>query len=259
MAGNTETTTTSSDSEILNKRNDSPSSSNRSTPELDIPQPSSSCSGIKRSANEDANEDTNKRMKNNEPELNIKPDPDAPAAQDINQPIKTDFDGAASESTNQPSFVMPIIKSDPDGPSSSTNSTSAVLPVIKSDPDGPSCSTNSTSPTTVKSESVSGNDSTSSVSSPVTPIIRVVCQYGIRCYRNTPDHRRNFAHPGDSDYRRPDFLPAPDTAPDCEYGASCYRRNPQHFSGKFILLNHEFYLLIKIIFQQISNIFHQVS
>lgn len=38
-----------------------------------------------------------------------------------------------------------------------------------------------------------------------------------------------MAHPGDSDYRRPAYPPAPPGTPNCPFGASCYRRNPQHF------------------------------
>lgn len=51
-----------------------------------------------------------------------------------------------------------------------------------------------------------------------------------------------MAHPGDYDYRRPNFPPAPAGTPACPFGESCYRRNPQHFvqfqhpsdSGKFL-------------------------
>ncbi|CAO1431554.1 unnamed protein product [Diamesa hyperborea] len=248
LAGNPETLTTSSANEIIDDKNDSPRSSNRSTPDLDIPQHSSSCSGVKRSADEDPNECTNKKPKNNDDavvdqdinqpsnDLNVT-NPDVQADQDINQTsnvlplIKPDPDGAAGPSSNQPFNVMPIIKPDPDGEAaSSTNKPFNVMPIIKPDPDGPSCSTNSTSATTVKTEPASTDSPTPSPSSPVTPTTRAVCQFGIKCYRHNSEHRTLLAHPGDADYRRPDFLPAPDTAPDCEYGASCYRRNPQHFS-----------------------------
>ena len=260
LAGNPDTQTTSSDSKIINKhdqshnvqfkkRNDSTSSSNRSiTPDLDLPepsdlhsetlpiqsespgniqQPSSSCSGKKRSANEDANEDANKKKKNDEPlninlkikfQLNqedqsnviqtstvlqrIKPDPDGPVDQPstVTPIIKPDPDGP-SASVDQPSTVTPIIKPDPDGPSAPVDQPSTAIPIIKPDPDGPSTCASSTSATTVKTEP---DNTTSSVSSP-----RTVCQFGIRCYRHNSDHRREHAHPGDEDYRRPDFLPAP--------------------------------------------------
>ncbi|XP_035782691.1 aprataxin and PNK-like factor isoform X1 [Anopheles albimanus] len=59
--------------------------------------------------------------------------------------------------------------------------------------------------------------------------LRPSCDFGIRCYRAGSDHRAQFAHPGDRDYRRPNFPPAPPGAPLCPFGAKCYRRNPQHF------------------------------
>ncbi|XP_058058904.1 aprataxin and PNK-like factor isoform X2 [Anopheles bellator] len=59
--------------------------------------------------------------------------------------------------------------------------------------------------------------------------LRPSCDYGIRCYRGGRDHRDQYAHPGDRDYRRPYFPPAPPDAPFCPYGPRCYRRNPQHF------------------------------
>lgn len=58
---------------------------------------------------------------------------------------------------------------------------------------------------------------------------RPSCEFGIRCYRRTLEHRNQFAHPNDNDYRRPTFPPAPSDAPHCPYGVACYRRNPQHF------------------------------
>ncbi|XP_052865290.1 aprataxin and PNK-like factor isoform X2 [Anopheles cruzii] len=64
---------------------------------------------------------------------------------------------------------------------------------------------------------------------PDTSTLRPSCEFGIRCYRGGRDHRDQFAHPGDRDYRRPYFPPAPADAPFCPYGARCYRRNPQHF------------------------------
>ncbi|XP_055850398.1 aprataxin and PNK-like factor [Episyrphus balteatus] len=58
---------------------------------------------------------------------------------------------------------------------------------------------------------------------------RVSCKFGIRCYRRNQMHRVEEAHPGDSDYRRPDFPTPPDGTPPCPYGDLCYRRNPVHF------------------------------
>lgn len=48
-------------------------------------------------------------------------------------------------------------------------------------------------------------------------------------FRRNPQHRNDMAHPGDPDYRRPEFADPPPGTPACPFGASCYRRNPQHF------------------------------
>lgn len=79
---------------------------------------------------------------------------------------------------------------------------------------------------------------------------RVSCNYGVKCFRyatlifnftiyvfnkfllrcrRNPQHRNDMAHPGDPDYRRPEFPEPPSGTPACPFGASCYRRNPQHF------------------------------
>ncbi|XP_053945619.1 aprataxin and PNK-like factor [Anastrepha ludens] len=55
------------------------------------------------------------------------------------------------------------------------------------------------------------------------------CRFGIRCYRRNPMHRKEEAHPGDDDYRRPNYPPPPKGTPECPYGNLCYRRNPVHF------------------------------
>lgn len=44
------------------------------------------------------------------------------------------------------------------------------------------------------------------------------------CYRKNVEHKRDFSHPGDSDYDTdPD-----DDRPSCSYGRACYRRNSEH-------------------------------
>ncbi|XP_017472585.1 PREDICTED: aprataxin and PNK-like factor [Rhagoletis zephyria] len=58
---------------------------------------------------------------------------------------------------------------------------------------------------------------------------RESCRFGIRCYRRNPVHRIEEAHPGDNDYKRPNYPPPPKGTPDCPYGSLCYRRNPAHF------------------------------
>lgn len=42
-------------------------------------------------------------------------------------------------------------------------------------------------------------------------------------------HRLEMAHPGDIDYRLPNYEQPPYGAPPCPYGINCYRRNPTHF------------------------------
>lgn len=107
-------------------------------------------------------------------------------------------------------------------PSSSNETKSEVQ--IKPDPDStnqlPSTSSN------VKQEPDSSNVKTES--NPV-PNIRPSCEHGIRCFRHNPEHRSDQAHPGDNDYRRPEFPQASPGAPRCPYWAACYRRNPDHF------------------------------
>lgn len=59
-------------------------------------------------------------------------------------------------------------------------------------------------------------------------IMRISCPYGINCYSLNPNHKRQYAHPYDEDYRRPNILNN-SSAPPCRYYTMCYRRNPQHF------------------------------
>ncbi|XP_055379039.1 aprataxin and PNK-like factor [Condylostylus longicornis] len=58
---------------------------------------------------------------------------------------------------------------------------------------------------------------------------RISCKFGIKCYRQNPVHRVEEAHPGDLDYRRPEYPEPPKGTPICPYGNFCYRRNPVHF------------------------------
>jgi PBZ domain len=91
---------------------------------------------------------------------------------------------------------------------SEASTSTTIIPQIsiKSDPD---------------STTVRHNPSTSIAIKPdpdavkIEPPTRPSCEFGIRCYRNTPDHRRNFAHPADSDYRRPSFPDAPPGTSPC--------------------------------------------
>ena len=46
------------------------------------------------------------------------------------------------------------------------------------------------------------------------------CPYLDKCYRKNPAHRKEFSHPGDSDWLQGE----------CEYGTNCYRKNKAHRS-----------------------------
>lgn len=99
--------------------------------------------------------------------------------------------------------------------------------VFKADPDAAEASTSRPKSPSVDAEKKEVKKETAD--STCSPPGRPSCEFGIRCYRRTLEHRTQFAHPNDSDYRRPTFPPAPNDAPHCPYGATCYRRNPQHF------------------------------
>ncbi|XP_053673988.1 aprataxin and PNK-like factor [Anopheles nili] len=124
--------------------------------------------------------------------------------------------------------AYPSVKPDPD--SSSTGG--MALPVtIKPDPDNVPSDSNSNQ-VTIKPEP-DGSNSNAGISTLNSvgnvSVIRPSCDFGIRCYRGGSDHRAMLAHPGDLDYRRPNFPPAPPGSPLCPFGVRCYRRNPQHF------------------------------
>jgi aprataxin and PNK-like factor len=130
-----------------------------------------------------------------------------------------------SESTNE---LPKKIKTEPkDESESNTASTSTASTTnspnkvqIKPDPD----STNEAPSTTSNVKQEPDSSDTQSA-----PNVRQSCEHGIRCFRHNPEHRRDQAHPGDNDYRRPEFPPAAPNAPRCPYWAACYRRNPDHF------------------------------
>lgn len=192
----------------------------------------SSCNRKRACEGSDTSEEGSKRRKNSTAEQNaaeistatgssitIKPDPDATT-------ITTTSGPAAAASSGS----VITIKPDPDaGPAATSSGTAGSNVTIKPDLDA------------VKTEPVktsTQNTSSSTVVKPTTPTTpvnqsnpgqRQSCQYGVRCYRNTPEHRREVAHPTDQDYRRPTYPPAPSGTADCPWGASCYRRNPEHF------------------------------
>lgn len=160
----------------------------------------------------------------------------------------------ASEETVDVKPVIKIeIKSEPEESlvATAASSVSSKQIVIKTEPDDHSAASAAPPvlPTSevIKAEPVSTSiaDATISTSTAIATAIalpttaaptagtnspqRASCNYGIRCFRRNPQHRNDMAHPGDPDYRRPDFPPAPPGMPACPFGASCYRRNPQHF------------------------------
>lgn len=102
------------------------------------------------------------------------------------------------------------------------------IQMVKPDPDASEASSSSRPKSPPATEAVKTEVKEETADS-TGPPPRPSCEFGIRCYRHTIDHRTQFAHPNDSDYRRPVFPPAPDDVPSCPFGASCYRRNPQHF------------------------------
>jgi aprataxin and PNK-like factor len=141
-------------------------------------------------------------------------------------------------------------------PQSSDSNSSTLLTNIKPDPDSTEINNqqnptdqNVPSTSTIKTEPAENNDQhpsssnsdvkvdTSTVKKEENPdnsscqqqTVRPSCEFGIRCYRMTDDHRREYSHPMENDYRRPNFPPAPANAPRCPYWDACYRRNPDHF------------------------------
>lgn len=159
------------------------------------PIPEEVVAGEKRKNAEDSEADCSKKIRTEET-------PDQPPAEAEQAPETT-----SSEATSEPTTV---IKPDPDANSSSPDEGTS----SKSPQDS------TANPVEVKKETADSSTG---------PPLRPSCQFGIACYRHTPDHRAQFAHPHDTDYRRPTFPPAPADAPHCPFGASCYRRNPQHF------------------------------
>lgn len=160
------------------------------------PIPEEVVAGEKRKNVEDSEADCSKRVRTEET-ANQSPEEAGPVPETT-----------SSEATSEPT---PVIKPDPDA----EEETSAEGTSSKSPQDS-----TATAPPEVKKETPDSSTG---------PPLRPSCQFGIGCYRHTPDHRAQFAHPHDADYRRPSLPPAPSDAPHCPFGASCYRRNPQHF------------------------------
>lgn len=158
------------------------------------------------------------------PSISIQPELHTAAAMET---IKTDPESTETDQNqeiirnNSPSSTA--VKPDPDA-----NSTT----VVKTNQNHVPNRSNAPSSTAVKPDADGTTVVKKETASPLPvmqPQQRSSCTYGIRCYRLTQDHRNAEAHPGDNDYRRPVYPPAPSVAPHCQYGVACYRRNPDHF------------------------------
>lgn len=106
--------------------------------------------------------------------------------------------------------------------------------IIKTEPARCHCNDDHIAATTVKIEpsgdtSVAASPAAAAAAAPPVVPLRTSCNYGCKCYRRNLQHRNDMAHPGDPDYRRPNYPEAPAGAPDCPFGAQCYRREPNHF------------------------------
>lgn len=171
------------------------------------PIPEEVSAGEKRKNGDDSEADCTKKLRTDEAEAVVISNQEAGevAVPEVatEEPATTSTEVVAPEAGSEAAGT--VIKPDPDAAESSSGTKST------EDQQPPAVE--------VKKESA---DSTG-------PPLRPSCQFGIACYRHTSDHRTQFAHPHDSDYRRPALPPAPDDAPECPFGASCYRRNPQHF------------------------------
>ena len=114
--------------------------------------------------------------------------------------------------------VEPIESGLSDNPTTSASNSAGTLPIKEEKLEG-----------NANGDNAAANVPANPVAVNADPEVRASCQYGIRCYRATQEHRAELAHPGDADYRRPIFPGAPVDAPHCPFWAACYRRNPQHF------------------------------
>uniref|UniRef100_A0A182HYR0 PBZ-type domain-containing protein n=1 Tax=Anopheles arabiensis TaxID=7173 RepID=A0A182HYR0_ANOAR len=197
----------------------------------------------KRKHDAEQSEDQSKRLRiecadnNSEPSTSSHPLP-ANHSTDAEEMMVPD-----SSSTETVTTTPVQIKPDPDALPSGSNSSQVQ---IKPDPDakgsngGPMANdgclpTGSSLPPVSIKPDPDGLVAKAGLPATVSPVVanpgvlRPSCDFGIRCYRAGQDHRTLYAHPGDLDYRRPNFPPPPPGSPLCPFGARCYRRNPQHF------------------------------
>ncbi|XP_016952873.1 aprataxin and PNK-like factor isoform X3 [Drosophila biarmipes] len=153
--------------------------------------------------NSEAENSPSKRVKSEEPGSSIKAEPNPESPVQIKAEPVEEADEPAAEPTSSDSAIP--MKTEP-----TANGNSPAAAVGKMEP--------------TSSNGQADDDSSVSSSS-----IRNSCRFGIRCYRRNPAHRSAEAHPGDQDYRRPNFPEPPLGTPACPFGNACYRRNPVHF------------------------------
>jgi aprataxin and PNK-like factor len=121
------------------------------------------------------------------------------------------------ESNESPAKRSKSETSEATASSSTSTTTLNVTPVkIKPDPDSTTIQQNPSTSTGIRITKIKQEPDASKMPKvKIEPPSRPSCEFGIRCYRQTPDHRRNFAHPNDSDYRRPSYPNAPPGTPPC--------------------------------------------
>ncbi|SPP80746.1 aprataxin and PNK-like factor [Drosophila guanche] len=189
-----------------------------STTEQETPKRKLSSEGAKDDDETDDESSPKKRIKS-EDDIKVKEEPSDDEAMPV--PIKTEAE------TSAPNAVK--IKAEPadgdDGvPAAASTSGSCSVRVE------PANSGSTPAAVVVKTEPATSNGQPDNdapvVSSSST---RISCRFGIRCYRRNPAHRNAEAHPGDTDYTRPNFPAPPLGTPPCPFGNLCYRRNPVHF------------------------------
>lgn len=178
----------------------------------------SSTDGRKRSHEDNQSEVDAKRIKpTSEPADSSSSDPiSAPL---LTVAIKPDPDQAPNEPLPAPAQVQAVrVKPEPLSQPTATSTTNTT---------GASSSSDSTIPDAKVKPEPAQAASVPADSAPEQT--RPSCNFGIRCYLNSADHRRDHAHPFDADYRRPTYPDPPAGTPPCPFGAACYRRNPEHF------------------------------
>ncbi|XP_017119053.1 aprataxin and PNK-like factor [Drosophila elegans] len=165
---------------------------------------------IRGDENSETENSQNKRIKSEEPVVSTRDEPKRDTPVKIKAEPADEDAGEEALPSSEATTIDPTIQVKAE--STVNGNSPAAAAVVKTEPN------NSNS-----NGQVAADSSVSSSSS------RISCRFGIRCYRRNLAHRSAEAHPGDQDYRRPDFPEPPLGTPACPYGNACYRRNPVHF------------------------------